>query len=150
MRQYVARPRQECKNQLIVGAVLDDVTECVATYSWGCNHQSFAMPQLGLWCSAALVPKFTILKSGMMAQVSLETTTRTPGLELHRTPTPSNTTYRCLLMWHKGEKSLERNKRMGVIEKRDGRGRKRKDERKDEKRRRVRDQMGEWNEVWER
>ena len=37
---------------------------------------------------------------------------------------------------------------MGVMEKRNGRGRKRKDER-DEKRRRVRDQMAEWVEVWE-
>ena len=32
------------------------------------------MPQLQPWCSAALVPKLTTLKSGMKAQVNLETT----------------------------------------------------------------------------
>ena len=41
------------------------VTESVAKHS---------MPQLQPYCSAALVPKFTTLKSGMKAQVSLETT----------------------------------------------------------------------------
>ena len=52
----------------------DDTTESVATHSTRLQPSIFRMPQLQSWCSAALVPKFTTLKSGMKAQVRLETT----------------------------------------------------------------------------
>ena len=56
------------------GALPDDATESVATHSSRLQPSIICMPQLQLWCSAALVPKFTTLKSGTKAQVSLETT----------------------------------------------------------------------------
>ena len=52
----------------------DDATEIVATHSSRLQPSVICMLQLQPWCSAALVPKFTILKSEMKAQVSLEMT----------------------------------------------------------------------------
>ena len=52
----------------------DDATESAATHSSRLQPSIICMPQLQPWSSAALVPKFTTLKSGMKAQVSLETT----------------------------------------------------------------------------
>ena len=46
----------------------------VATYSSKLQPSIICMPQLQPWCLAALVTKFTTLKSGMKAQVSCETT----------------------------------------------------------------------------
>ena len=48
--------------------------KCGYTHSSRLQPSSICMPQLQSWCSAALVPKFTTLKSGMKAQVSFETT----------------------------------------------------------------------------
>ena len=52
----------------------DDATERLATHSSRLQPSIICMPQLQPWCSAALVPKFTTLKSGMNAQDSLEST----------------------------------------------------------------------------
>ena len=63
----------EIELSLFLGAMPDDVTESVATHSSRLQPSIICMPQLQLWWSAALVPKFKTLKSGMKAQVSLET-----------------------------------------------------------------------------
>ena len=52
----------------------DDATEIVATHSSRLQPSVICMLQLRPWCLAALVPKFTVLKSEMKAQVSLEKT----------------------------------------------------------------------------
>ena len=52
----------------------DDATESVATHSSRLLPSISRMPQLQPRCSAALVPKFSTMNSGMKAQASLETT----------------------------------------------------------------------------
>ena len=48
--------------------------KCGYTHSSRLQLSSICMPQSQTWCLTAHVPKFTILKSGMKAQVSFETT----------------------------------------------------------------------------
>ena len=56
------------------GAIPNTATESVATHSLRLQPSIICKSQLQPWCSAALVPKFTTLKSGIKAQVTLETT----------------------------------------------------------------------------
>ena len=100
------------------GARPYDATESVATHSSRLQPSIIYMSQLQPWCSAALVPKFPTLKSGVKAQVSLETTIELNDLVFYLGLEPAlygrkakvlPLDHRCLLWWHSfpvGNKTL--------------------------------------------